>query len=247
MTAIENSRAEFEEFVSSSPFEYSTDRYPDSAAFPGTYKSLRVDLAWNAWCEARKEVVSLLEANSELNGDYLAAIAEAEQLRAQLPDGMKHCTILFKECEKGHGWLTATNWVQHCCPTCEADELRAEVVSLKLLRDKWQEIANRWLAVSNDQELICSNLRKERDELAAKLALVIECGDSCCDEYCKDEWELAANAGADKAIAKIKADAVRDAFLQLASELRSEKSTGITIKGLIHEAEIKANQIEGGE
>lgn len=84
MSAIENSRAEFEEFVSSSPFEYSTDRYPDSAAFPGTYKSLRVDLAWNAWCEARKEVVSLLEANNGLNGDYLAAIAEAEQLRASL-------------------------------------------------------------------------------------------------------------------------------------------------------------------
>lgn len=45
-----------------------------------------------------------------------SAIKDA--IAAQLPDGMEHCTILFKECAKGHGWLTATNWVQHGCPTC---------------------------------------------------------------------------------------------------------------------------------
>jgi hypothetical protein len=49
-------------------------------------------------------------------------------LRKQLPDGMQHCTIRFKECEHGHGWLTADNWVQHGCPTCElrAAEQRVE-------------------------------------------------------------------------------------------------------------------------
>lgn len=45
--------------------------------------------------------------------------------RAKLPDGMKHCTILFRQCEKGHGWLTATNWVDFGCPTCERDAVRA--------------------------------------------------------------------------------------------------------------------------
>jgi predicted nucleic acid-binding Zn-ribbon protein len=50
-------------------------------------------------------------------------------LRAQLPDGMEHCTILFKECEHGHGWLTATNWVQHGCPTCERNTLRTQLSS----------------------------------------------------------------------------------------------------------------------
>ena len=48
-----------------------------------------------------------------------AEAAEANSWRS-----MKHCTIHFKECEKGHGWLTADNWVQHGCPTCE----RAETV-----------------------------------------------------------------------------------------------------------------------
>lgn len=59
------------------------------------------------------------------------AEVKVEQLRKQLPPGMEHCTIVFKECSVGHGRLTATNWVQHGCPTCERDELRAENARLK--------------------------------------------------------------------------------------------------------------------
>lgn len=47
-----------------------------------------------------------------------------DEVRAQLPEGMKHCTIQFKQCPLGHGWLTATNWVPFDCPTCERDALR---------------------------------------------------------------------------------------------------------------------------
>ncbi len=53
------------------------------------------------------------------------AYAKVAALRAQLPEGMQNCTIRFKSCHKGHGWLTADNWVQHGCPTCERDALRA--------------------------------------------------------------------------------------------------------------------------
>ena len=67
----------------------------------------------------------------------------AEQIiaakEAQLPDCMKHCTILFKECAKGHGWLTATNWVQHDCPTCTIAAKEAEIArkdaEIQLARD----------------------------------------------------------------------------------------------------------------
>lgn len=55
----------------------------------------------------------------------------ARALRAQLPDGMEQCTIQFRECEKGHGWLTAKNWVQHGCPTCERDALRTRIAQLE--------------------------------------------------------------------------------------------------------------------
>ena len=50
---------------------------------------------------------------------------EIERLLAQPPEGMKDCTITFKECDKGHGWLTATNWVQHACPYCKMERLLA--------------------------------------------------------------------------------------------------------------------------
>jgi hypothetical protein len=45
-------------------------------------------------------------------------IAERDAFADRLPAEMKECTILFKECEKGHGRLTATNWVDHGCPWC---------------------------------------------------------------------------------------------------------------------------------
>lgn len=77
--------------------------------------------------------VSLSEENDRL-------IEENKRLLAQLPDGMKHCTILFKECEKGHGRLTAMNWIDHGCRQCEFDRLTAD-------RDAWKIMAkqaNHW-------------------------------------------------------------------------------------------------------
>lgn len=55
---------------------------------------------------------------------------ENARLRAQLPERMKDCTILFKECPVGHGWLTATNWVQHGCPTCAIEDARLEATRI---------------------------------------------------------------------------------------------------------------------
>ena len=51
-------------------------------------------------------------------------------LQAQLPEGMQDCTIIFKECEVGHGWLTAKNWKQFDCPTCRIAELEAQLAEL---------------------------------------------------------------------------------------------------------------------
>jgi hypothetical protein len=70
--------------------------------------------------------------------------AQADLLK-QLPEGMEHCTIRFLECPKGHGRLTATNWVQHGCRQCAIDDLLAEAV---------------W-AMGTIQELIQLNLDKE--------------------------------------------------------------------------------------
>ena len=87
---------------------------------------------------ARLRKVAGLRGLPERDADVLAICAsyEAEKERAheadaRLPPEMPGCTIHFKECEKGHGWLTATNWVQHGCPTCERDALSARVAELE--------------------------------------------------------------------------------------------------------------------
>lgn len=53
--------------------------------------------------------------------------AEVQRLRAQLPEGMQHCTIRFVECSRGHGRLVATYWVESLCRQCEVERLRAEL------------------------------------------------------------------------------------------------------------------------
>lgn len=82
-------------------------------------------------------------------GDLTLAILEIERLRSQLPDDMKHCTILFKECEKGHGRLTATNWVDHGCPHCENEKLRFRIEGLEGIETfiNWRHAA--WSVVND--------------------------------------------------------------------------------------------------
>lgn len=53
----DRSRLQFEQWVSSPPYEYETLRYPNDPArqaWPGQYKSITVQLAWDSWREARK-------------------------------------------------------------------------------------------------------------------------------------------------------------------------------------------------
>lgn len=67
------------------------------------------------------------------------------RLSAQLPESIKHCTIRFKECEKGHGRLTADNWVDHGCPWCEIARLTApppEEIAGLIARAESQDWAN---------------------------------------------------------------------------------------------------------
>jgi hypothetical protein len=46
----------FEEWISSPPYERGVERYPESHyfAWPGQYKGIAVQLAWEAWQEAQK-------------------------------------------------------------------------------------------------------------------------------------------------------------------------------------------------
>jgi hypothetical protein len=50
---------------------------------------------------------------------------------SQLPPGMEHCKILFKECLRGHGRLTAANWIDHGCVICALDSAELEIRKLR--------------------------------------------------------------------------------------------------------------------
>jgi hypothetical protein len=81
---------------------------------------------------ALKEVVAAEERWVKLHKAACEGYQEeVAALKEQLPEGMTHCTIRFIECPKGHGRLTADNWVDHGCGVCERDRLAGEVERLK--------------------------------------------------------------------------------------------------------------------
>ncbi len=106
------------------------------SACSGCYEAMREE--FNIAADERSVIAKALFKMQEVAKDLTAqvsnlqlnlgkAITEREDMLAQLPDGMNHCTILFKECRFGHGWLTATNWVQHGCPTCELEDIKHHI------------------------------------------------------------------------------------------------------------------------
>jgi hypothetical protein len=68
--------------------------------------------------------------------------AECSRLQAQLPSEMQDCTILFVECEKGHGRLTAKNWVGRDCHWCAIEKLKEALkpfAAIPLWRDTYPD------------------------------------------------------------------------------------------------------------
>ena len=86
---------------------------------------------------------------------------ELAETKAQIPDEMKHCTILFKQCALGHGWLTATNWVQQGCPTCKTAEADRDKLQLQFALEQ-SEAAN---ALSRRDEATVVVPREPTDEM----------------------------------------------------------------------------------
>jgi hypothetical protein len=96
-------------------------------------------------------------------GALLQAFDAAKQ---QLPVGMRECTILFFECEKGHGRLTATNWVQHDCQQCkiEALERAGDVLAHQLMyRDHKPELST-WWALRAGACTYCNDNRFDKEK-----------------------------------------------------------------------------------
>ena len=78
---------------------------------------------------AASDVATVLDAARILPDAHL----RIKQLKAQLPPEMQKCMILLKKCEKGHSWLTASNWVDtRECPWCKMKELESRNTTTNL-------------------------------------------------------------------------------------------------------------------
>jgi hypothetical protein len=75
-------RAAFEAWISAPPFEREVERFGDNSAWPGNYRELDVDLAWQAWAAAtalaRQRCVQIVEAYKVPVGNSAAGEMAAE-------------------------------------------------------------------------------------------------------------------------------------------------------------------------
>ena len=74
------------------------------------------------WATLKHDVEAARGHRAALQADINDMWGKLGAVRKQLPESMQESTITFVECEKGHGRLTASNWVeQPICPTCQLE------------------------------------------------------------------------------------------------------------------------------
>ena len=83
--------------------------------------------------DARRAAKCESDIAAQAIAELAAAREQIERLNGQLPDGMKHCTIEFLECDKGHGSLSAANWIKSGCKQCEIERLSKDAHRLDYL------------------------------------------------------------------------------------------------------------------
>jgi hypothetical protein len=82
-------RSSFEAWISAPPFEREVERFGEHSAWPGNYREIDVDLAWQAWSAAvvltRDRCAKLCEASSArwdaIGGDGGASLDCADAIR----------------------------------------------------------------------------------------------------------------------------------------------------------------------
>lgn len=75
-------RAAFEAWISATPFEREVERFGEGSAWPGNYREIDVDLAWQAWSAAmaltRQRCVQIVETYKVPVGNSAAGELAAE-------------------------------------------------------------------------------------------------------------------------------------------------------------------------
>lgn len=72
----------------------------------------------------------------------LGLLEQLDRTKQQLPEEMRHCTVVFEECTRGHGHLRGTNWTRNPCAVCERNEAREQLAAAQAERDALLEQLN---------------------------------------------------------------------------------------------------------
>jgi len=113
--------------------------------------------------ESQRSVRVGLDALDKLTEQLKQRDATNKEQAEKLPEGMKDCTIIFKECPVGHGTLTAKNWVQHGCLVCENKEKADRIAEL--------ERGLRWL-INSCERYSSDTYQEEEPDLRESKALL---------------------------------------------------------------------------
>ena len=86
-----NERDQFEKAISSLPFEYSIDRFPDGGdrGWTGQYRDIRVEVCWEMWqASAKIAEESLAEVRARALEDYAHVHGDAGNISKETVSDM---------------------------------------------------------------------------------------------------------------------------------------------------------------
>ena len=121
---------------------------PDAPAREAGDASAERDTDLRRQLAEHANVIHLSFSTIKKQNEHIARLeAELAEVKAQLPEEMQDCTIVFKECSVGHGWLTATNWQPHECHICaltEAKENAEQAATIARLKEEIKAFQASW-------------------------------------------------------------------------------------------------------
>lgn len=169
-----------------------------------------------------------------------AASLEIKQLKAQLLEGMQHCTIRFIECPVGHGRLSADNWIDNGCPTCERNVANTLLKRANSPDREWTTAYKAYLAAQpgqltdDDFDLQAGGLGLSMEEVKERYPDQVQ--------YDGDSWEDRAH----------QAEALHADMCEQARQLRLElddawKAANTGARGLTTLADVIATKLERSE
>lgn len=102
----DDGRDQFEKWISDEPYVMRVDRYPEDGDYPWPrqYRSVHVQLAWEAWQESRQN--NAVQDESEKSPEMYEIVKQLATFdwlgEAELSDLVKRCREIVKRVDRQH-------------------------------------------------------------------------------------------------------------------------------------------------